>query len=140
MRRLGIALSAFLCSSAAASAEAPFARLPNAVDYVATMATKRYGREAGEKVVTHYGGWTRVDRLEDGYRKTGYVNRAAIDAAITRGTSGAYIDLSIRRGPEQDRYPPLDDRSFRTGERRVFLGESCELWNVLRARDGGFAE
>src|SRR5215470_10140646 len=96
MKKPGIVLSAILCWSGAASAEAPFAPFPNAVDYVVTMVTKQHGRESGERVVTHHAGWARVDTMNDGHRTISYFDRAdTIELSFARGSSGNYVHLSI---------------------------------------------
>jgi hypothetical protein len=136
MRTFSITLGTLLCSCAVASAEAPFAPFPNAVDHVVTMVIKQYGRETGERVVTHHAAWSRVDRTESGNRTTGYFDRAGLTAvSFARGNSGEYVYLSIFRGPERDRSPWLEYDSVKTGERQIFLGESCEVWRVFQDRD-----
>jgi hypothetical protein len=134
MRTSGTALGAFLISCVAAYAEAPLAPHPNAVDHVVTMVTKQYGRGTGATVVTHHAGWTRVDRTENGSRTVEHFDYAGSTAiSFARERSGVYVYLSIVRGPE--RHSWLDYESFKTGERQAFLGENCEVWNVLRSRD-----
>jgi hypothetical protein len=134
MRKPCVLLIALFFPAVAVAGDAPFLPFPTAVDHAATMVAKRDARETGERVVTHHAGWTRIDEVANGHRTTDYFGHAGFIAlSTTRSSSGEYVFLSISRGREER--GDLDHRSFSTGERQVFLGESCEVWNILRTSD-----
>jgi hypothetical protein len=100
------------------------------------MVAKDAGRKSGERVVTHHTGWSRIDEVENGRRTTDYFGHAgSIALSMARGNSGEYVHLSIFRELDKQEEKYWDRSRFKTGERKVFLGESCEVWNVLRDRD-----
>jgi hypothetical protein len=54
--------------------------------------------------------------------------------ALGRRASGEYFSLSIVRDTHKDRSLPWDYNSFKTGEQRVILGETCDVWNAQRPK------
>jgi hypothetical protein len=107
-------------AAGSALAEQPFAP-PTVVqpDYVATIGT--YYK------VTHHGDWTRVDRGSVNHT-TEYFSSNGI--AISKSSKGS---LSFVRGDEPN-YLSYDREPRNTGERRVYLGESCTVWDVWRSK------
>lgn len=125
---------AMLLWSSAAAADAPFMPLPNTVDHVVTMVTK-WASGPQSRVVTHHAGWTRVDRsVGRDHASTVYHGHVkTISVNISRDSAGQYAYLAILRGPEQHKIPQADYTAFKTGERETFLGESCDVWSVMRS-------
>jgi hypothetical protein len=119
---------------AMAAAEAPFAPLPNVPDYVATIFVKLGHGPTHRDIRTHRAGWTRVDGSFDQryYRSTAYFGPGSLFVVFAREPSAKveHSDyLYIVRGPANDRGSGRSGDPFKTSERQMFLGESCEIWN-----------
>jgi hypothetical protein len=100
------------------------------------MVAKGNPRKTTERTVSHHAGWTRIDEIENGRGTTDYFGHAgSIALSVTRGDSGEYVHLSIFRRLDQQEAKYWDSNRFKTGERKIFVGESCEVWNVLRDRE-----
>ncbi len=133
MRRLPVALGLLLWPWASA-ADAPFAPLPTMEDHVVTMAITRWGGAPTNdtRTVTHHAGWTRIDTVEQGRPSTSYFgHRSATEVRFSRSV-GDLIYLAILHGIEQHQSSIFKYDSFKTGERQELLGETCEVWSVLR--------
>lgn len=129
-------VSGLVASAAApASANTPFEPLASSPDHVVTM-TALLGGKKQSRVVTHRGEWSRVETEQDGRRTTEYFKRnEATVVRIHHGGPNEYASTSIARGPE--RLPYWDYEPISKQERQTVLGESCTVWEVLRARDSG---
>ena len=139
MRTLALSLALTLCPLAAA-AEPRFTPVTNMPDHIVTMTLKHgWSPDAiGTLTITHHAGWSRTDRVERNRKTTSYFGHAsATDVTLYPGGPDEYTGLMILRGDEQERATYLDFTSFKTGERDTVLGESCEVWNVFRARERG---
>ena len=128
-------LCALFATAAPALADAPFMPNAKAPDYIVTMETKSFGRQtAGARIHAHHAGWTRIDTIENerpAIRFFGHVNSVLV--RFTRDASGAFSYFDIQRG--SDPSPLFIRDAFKTGEMQTVLGESCHVWNVMRARD-----
>jgi hypothetical protein len=116
-----------------AAGHTPFEPLASSPDHVVTMIETDGSAKRIERVVTHRGEWTRVETVQDERRTTEYFKRN--EASIVRiyhGGPNEYFSVSIIRGPEQS--PGWDYAPIRKEERQSWLGESCTVWEVLRAR------
>jgi hypothetical protein len=133
---------ALICPGLALAVEAPFAPTPSTVDYVATSSVKwpPGSPRSDRRIITHHAHWTRIEQeIDNLYRSVTYVKASVpLSISVGRRPSGEYSGLRILRGVDQDRTSGWDHAAFKTGEREIFLGESCEIWNVARhtARDG----
>jgi hypothetical protein len=119
---------------------APFFPGPEPVDHVVTMVVRNWGLEEG-RVVTHHGGWTRVERSHRGGLGRSYFGQSGFTTVNLGGLNpGENRGVSIVRGAEAHLSFGWDYSSFKTGERRAVLGESCEVCNVSRTiRDSELA-
>jgi hypothetical protein len=135
MRGLLISMAVLLCPAAALAAEAPFAPLPNVVDYIATTVGGWAPRLNEVGRITHHAPWTRIDGLQNGRNSRGYVNDdKTVSIDLQYGASGKYAYLSIVRQIRPPDIPSWFRGSFRTGERQSVLGESCDVWEIRRWR------
>jgi hypothetical protein len=116
-------------------AQAPFSPVPDVPDYVVTIVEKRPRGDPTDNVrtVTHHGEWTRIDVVANGRRSTSYINDArTLSLDVAHAGSGAYAYANIVRDTRPRNIPSWFHRTFKTGERQVLLGESCEVWDIRR--------
>lgn len=111
-----------------AYAEAPFRPAQHVPDYVATYVDRVRGKPA-TSTITHHGGWTRIDRSNDGEpRMSEYYGPGHLRLRTSRGASISL--LSIERGAE-DAWG-WDVKPIKTGHIGALLGEQCDVWDVAR--------
>jgi hypothetical protein len=79
---------------------APFFPGPEPVDHVVTMVVRNWGLEEG-RVVTHHGGWTRVERSHRGGLGRSYFGQSGFTTVNLGGLNpGENRGVSIVRGAE----------------------------------------
>jgi hypothetical protein len=119
-----------------AGGHTPFEPLASSPDHVVTMIETDGPGKKKERVVMHHGEWTRTETTSEGRRATQYFKRdEAVTVRIGDGKADEYATVSIVRGPE--RVSDWDYTPIKTPVRETFLGETCAVWEVLRARDTG---
>lgn len=118
-----------------ASADAPFAPLPNVPDYIATYIEKPgfSSTRTDHRTVMHHSGWVRVSRIveqrsvEPEYHGPGPVSVTVMRDGLT------ITNLIVRRGADKHVNSDWSQNVVKTGERGSLLGESCEIWDVARS-------
>jgi len=140
---LASSVAALFSTGALAATEGPLVPPSGAVDHVVTMGSARNGRAPthGTQRITHHAGWSRIEQIGgDRAAVSGYVGHAPyVSVSVPRwevpGNSSYRLEIS--RWP-QGHPETAAERAFKTGERRVVLGEECEIWNVVHVERARF--
>jgi hypothetical protein len=125
LRTIFLVAAIFIPAVASAMANLPFMPISRQPDYVVTMVESLFAKRV-KRSVTHHGGWTRVDRIADGYR---FVNYYFVNGAVAVHDHRSVSLTSFARGID------LSYRDYRprnTGERQTHLGETCTVREVSR--------
>jgi len=135
MRRALASLAVLIAATGAAWADAPFipeGRAPP--DHVVTMVVRTIHRkDSSSQIHTHHAGWTRIDEQEGRRIATRWFgHKDSVLVRAWRNDAGGLRLFDIHR----DYVPFADNKSFKTGETRAVLGESCEVWNAARTEPG----
>lgn len=134
MPRLCFAFATLCVVIFPAHAEPPFGPVPNMVDHVVTMVERSpHSKNEVSVTITRHGRWVRIDRSESTRSTTGYfADEGAIAIRVYNNANQTEVSsISIQHGQDSlYEREPID-----TGERDTWLGESCVVWEVMRARE-----
>jgi hypothetical protein len=129
-----VAWAALSCSAMApVRAEAPFTPRPDVPDHIVIMVEHAgHPQEERTRTVMHRGMWSRVETA--GARPTiGYfTDGEAIAVRVDRAPPGPVGTASFVRNGLAGLW---DTTPRNTGQRQTVLGETCSVWETLRARD-----
>lgn len=128
--RFSITVGLVLACSAAAAGDIPYSPAAAVPDYVATMTTERtWGKPAGPqtRIVTHHGGWVRVDEPQT----TMYGNPAKQTSIVIRPhPQASYSSVLIYRETAASSLGV--GGTTQTGQTETYAGESCTVRELLR--------
>lgn len=127
MTRLSIVVGLVFASSAVRAGDLPYSPSANVPDYVATMTAAEGSAGSHTRIVTHHGGWVRIDEGQG----TSYGNPSKqISVSFQRDAQAGLSFVSISRETSTS-YSRIRG-VIETGKTETHASEQCDVREVLR--------